>query len=735
MPSEKIKNLKDRYENGPHKIGRDLVKTCLEECKVYRRGTAYFGSSALRSYAGALGHILKENVKIEILCSPVISDKRLVEILKNNSTPEKRKKTVQELADKIVLSAIGLDTIQIKKDSSGDVRRQLHEYRSKLLAFLIAKGQLEIRFAILSDADWPVDEEEYDDEMFEKSDNDRNLYHVKKGYFVFADGSKVAFNGSFNETDTAHNRNIESAEVYKSWQEHDETRLNNLVQSIDDDWESKNPYIEIYNLSEDAIKQIRQSAPTEPPRHSITIKKESFEPDVVNFNVTNKMTDLRPYQKEALIEWEQYNFHGIFAMATGSGKTRTSIKAIEHFRKSNPGGFVLVLVPYKPLAYQWIEEIKSIININSIPAFESYNDWYSELKNICFAAEIIDIDGPVIVAVNKTFKSKMFQELMQFIKRAKQKNNLIIVDECHHYNGQEHVDMLPDFFTHRLGLSATPYDQFEDNPEDKFLEKYFGKIVFEYTLRQAIDAGFLCPYIYKVIEISLDEDETEEYEKLTLQIARTYFIQGGDDTENRDKLLSKRTRLLGRAKDKLFKLENHITSTGKSPFTLVYCGDGMTEEEGENVRQIEQVSKLLNNLGWNVGKITCEETSKERERTVQALKSKMIDVIVSIQILDEGIDIPSCQTAFLLASKRSERVFIQRRGRVLRLSENKEKALIYDFVITSGTSKSKAINRMIKNELQRVWHFAKDALNKDEILNKYENLAAEVNLMGEENEQ
>ena len=735
MPSEKIKSLKDRYENGPHKIGRDLVKTCLEECITYRRGTAYFGSSALRSYAGALGHILKENIKIEILCSPVISDKRLVEILKNNSTPEKRKKTVQELADKIVLSAIGLDTIQIKKDSGTDIKRQLHEYRSKLLAYLIAKGQLEIRFAILSDVDWPVDEEQYEDEMLERSDNDRNLYHVKKGYFVFADGSKIAFNGSFNETDTAHNRNIESAEVFKSWQEHDLVRLNNLVKSIDDDWESLNPYIEIYKLSDEAIKQIKQSAPTEAPKNPLPKNEDNSNLNMVNPVIENNIPALRDYQIQALKKWGENNFRGILAMATGSGKTLTAIHALLDFREKFPGGFIFVIVPKQNLATQWIENIRAA-GIFSIPAFQSQSDWYQRFQAEAKASRIKKTKAPCIVSVVNTFKSNEFQEILTSLKNSKENRHLIIADECHYFNSEKQIKYLPDFIDYRLGLSATPYDQFEGEPEKQFLEKYFGEIIFKYTLRDAIEAGFLCKYDYHVIEVALDEYETDKYEELTKKIGQAMARDqnSSERSMSLDALLSQRARVLAVVGDKTTKLESLIKNK-KEHFSLAYCGDGSIEENDGLVRQIDHVIKIFSSNGWNVGRITCDETLEEREYTIENLKRKIIDVIVSIKVLDEGIDIPSCQTAYILASRRSEREHIQRRGRVLRLSENKNKAVLYDFVITGAAKKSPAINRLVKSELERVWRFAEDSINKEETFDKFSSLAKEVKLFEEDHDR
>lgn len=103
MPSSLIQNLKERYKNGYDNIGKDLIGTCLSECKLYRRGTAYFSSSALMSWAAAMDHVISDDVKIEIICSPVISDKHFVNILKGNVTEDQRKKTLESLRTKLYL--------------------------------------------------------------------------------------------------------------------------------------------------------------------------------------------------------------------------------------------------------------------------------------------------------------------------------------------------------------------------------------------------------------------------------------------------------------------------------------------------------------------------------------------------------------------------------------------------------------------------------------------------------
>lgn len=109
------------------------------------------------------------------------------------------------------------------------------------------------------------------------------------------------------------------------------------------------------------------------------------------------------------------------------------------------------------------------------------------------------------------------------------------------------------------------------------------------------------------------------------------------------------------------------------------CGPCLDADDGEDQftgRQIEVVSKQLDRLGWRIPRFT----SRERDDILANFKSGLIDAMVAIKCLDEGIDVPACGTAYILASSRDPRQFIQRRGRILRHSPGKEHATIHDFV-------------------------------------------------------
>lgn len=697
MPSTLIQNLKDRYKNGYDNIGKDLIGACLRECKLYRRGTAFFSGSALMSWADAMGHVIDGSVKIEIMCSPVVSDKHLIAILQENNTEEQKKKTIQKLADTIVLTAVGFEMNSDRRD-----------FRSQLLAYLIATNTLEFRFAIPKNYDFPE----------EKSD-DRNLYHVKMGYFVFDDDKVVAFEGSVNESDSAYQYNTESAQVFKSWVSEDSRRLKELVADVDSDWEGRNPFIEIYGLSDEALKLIKRLSPTQRPKNP----KFESPPDKSEENAApdgggvlppiSVSSELRPYQREALELWKKNNFQGILEMATGTGKTRTAIEALKKFKDKVPAGLAVVTVPYQNLAEQWVAALNDA-GLDSIKIYDNFNDWSKRLSNILLSSQLTKIKLPTLVVVEKTFNSEKFQEILGLLKKAKEKNHLIVADECHHFNKSNILKAIPDFFNFRLGLSATPYDQFSEH----YLEEYFGSIVFTFNLRDAIENNFLTKYQYNYFPVALNDDESAQYNELTQKIIS---IAGGEEIFDPSvwpmvrPFLSKRSRIVAGCAEKLIVLQKHLSDKKPLPHTLFYCGTSNVEYEGDDVRQVEALSIMLNKLGWKTSRITADESLSTREHLLDMFSRKEIDGLISIKVLDEGIDIPACEGAYLLASQASDRQGIQRRGRVLRKSEGKEIAYLYDFLVLGGSNSSRTMINLAKKELRRAYNFSKDSINFNEI--------------------
>ncbi|CUP38739.1 DNA or RNA helicases of superfamily II [Bacteroides xylanisolvens] len=123
---------------------------------------------------------------------------------------------------------------------------------------------------------------------------------------------------------------------------------------------------------------------------------------------------------------------------------------------------------------------------------------------------------------------------------------------------------------------------------------------------------------------------------------------------------------------------------------LVYCGSASMKDndyvEGkpsdDEMRQIDAVTHLLGNqMGINVAQFTSRENAQKRKQLISSFDEGVsIQALIAIRCLDEGVNIPSVDKAFILASSTNPKEYVQRRGRVLRLYRGKQFAKIYDFI-------------------------------------------------------
>lgn len=163
--------------------------------------------------------------------------------------------------------------------------------------------------------------------------------------------------------------------------------------------------------------------------------------------------------------------------------------------------------------------------------------------------------------------------------------------------------------------------------------------------------------------------------------------------------------------------------------TLIYCGattindPSFSEEDNDedDIKQIDYLRAMIkDNIELRLAKFTSTETTEERKYIKEQFIDKTINAIIAIKCLDEGVNIPSIETAYLLASSTNPREYVQRRGRVLRKFSGKQYSIIYDFItlprdleIASRLSEDdlKGDVGLVKKELIRMEDFASDAIN------------------------
>lgn len=415
---------------------------------------------------------------------------------------------------------------------------------------------------------------------------------------------------------------------------------------------------------------------------------------------------LRDYQQKAVINWFKNKGKGTLKMATGSGKTITSLMiATELYNKINLE-ILIVICPYIHLVTQWKNESEKF-NLKPILAFESVYNWQSELTNQLYNIYTKKQKFLTILTTNSTFISNSFQSQLQFFPQ----KTLIIGDEVHNLGATRLLECLPNNIGLRLGLSATPERYFDEEGTEGLLN-YFGDIIQpEFTLADAIKKGALVHYNYYPILVELTSDEGEIYTQLTTRIA--WILASLEDKKKWLKnktiqsLLIKRARLIANAKNKLKALYNLMKNRLDTSHTLFYCGDGEIESKSTFFNsQLKEVTRILGTeLGYRINTYTAETSVSEREKIKHQLEVGELQGLVAIKCLDEGIDIPSIKNAVILASSSNPRQFIQRRGRILRPYKNKDFATLFDMIV-------------IPPELDRdVWAIEKNLLKKE--LNRF----------------
>ncbi|GAB3417837.1 hypothetical protein GCM10027435_17010 [Haloparvum alkalitolerans] len=446
----------------------------------------------------------------------------------------------------------------------------------------------------------------------------------------------------------------------------------------------------------------------------------------MGFALSNpEWVEARSYQQDAIRSWVGGGARGVLQMATGTGKTVTALMAATTITEQLEGKLGLIIaVPYQHLVDQWREDVQDFGG-NPIRAYESRAKWEDR-----FEGEVAEFnrgfrDGFVVVTTHETFTSEAFQRILSRINR---QELMLIGDEVHHLGASHRRERLPERIPMRLGLSATP-QRFYDDEGSEALFEYFGDVVYEYSLAEAIRNGNLCEYYYVPHVVDLTPEEADEYLKLSRKIARLVMQYGGDlgDAENNERTdlkfaLFERARLVGTARNKLDRLIQLIGDQGPVQHTLVYCGDGRVEGSvGDRTeRHVDATLSELRKLGVHAKRFTADEDREEREELLAAFDDGDVEALVAIRCLDEGVDVPATRTAYVLASSSNPRQFVQRRGRILRTHSGKQHAVIHDFIVapprelrdaTADDERFKTERTLVQQELERVQLFGEAARN------------------------
>lgn len=630
-------DLKYKYRSDYDQIYVDFYEKCLEQAAFYDRAVGYFTSNSLGVLAKGLETFLEKDGSIRMIANPHLS-KEDVEAIRLGY------KAKYDVIANSILRQIELTEKTIREDALNT------------LAWLIYKEKLQIKIA------------------FTKNNS---LYHEKFGVFYDSEGNRVAFSGSANETLGGIRDNFEKIDVF--WKENERERIDDMVLDFENLWSNQTNGLTVIEIP-DVIKEVIVGHKREGRRM-----------------IPQKVIKPRPYQQDAINAVKANQWSGILEMATGTGKTITSLLISNEFYKEKGRIFLIIIVPFTHLVSQWEKNCNDIGYKNITKCFGSQSSWSNKLQTDVRDFNLGLMTKHVAITTYKTAASPEFNNIVSKLRG----KSFLISDECHYFGVKSLRENKLGEMEAKLGLSATP-ERWWDEDGSHYIQEFFKSTVYEYDMKSAIENGALTEYVYHPILTDLTDDELERYEKLTKRLIHLY----ADEKANKEEISEvnrKRSLIISQAeqkKDILFSIfEKKIRE--EVSHTLVYCAPG----------EVEMITKRLADMGYRVHRFDSHVSLQDRMKILEAFDLGSIQILVAIKCLDEGVDVPSTKVAYFLASTSNPREFVQRRGRILRKYPNKNLAMIYDFIVLPSGANEQMYKSIVSKELPRFAEFSRFAIN------------------------
>ncbi len=662
------------YDSAECDLVQDLIAPLLAESREYWRGVGFFTSGWLRTACNGIVALVENGGIGRVVTSPIM---------------QKDDWAALQTGDNATRDAVLRD---ILREHVEDLSNALSKDTLNALAWMVADGVLEFRFAVPRDFGTGGD------------------YHDKVGVFVDTNEDVVAIHGSFNDS-AKGSLNGEAFSVFTSWEDGQRPYVEQHRARLARLWSSGNPQFQVLPLPEAIRQEIvrwRTVARPYPQRAGIGPADSSDLPSCLPSGI-----DLRPYQSEALAGWKQHNHCGIFEMATGTGKTFTALAAAANRRQELGRVAVVILVPYLHLLEQWRQSCEAF---GFLPILCSGNhaQWPNDVRSKVQDYRLGVLSSICVLAVHQTAATSRFAKALAGLPAD---SALMIADEVHSLGAPRLREALLPLASMRLGLSATPRRWYDEEGTQTLFE-YFTGICFEYPLEQAIGTA-LTSYHYYPVPTHLTPQEMDEYEELSRSIAALACRDVDRDLEIEERLkrlLLRRTQIISAAENKvpllLREIEKQLAVCASEEkelrHVLVYCAPGTHKA----------VLAAVSSLGIRCHEFVHTVTMDNRQRVLQQFAAGDIQVLVAIHCLDEGVDIPSTQTAYFLASTTNPKEFVQRRGRILRKSADKTHADVFDFVVVPDVSHARLRRDddlgLLRREMPRFAEFAASAANEFE---------------------
>ena len=710
-------HFKHSYTSGYDEPKDFFTEALIESCN-FDLGLGFFSSSGIRSLSYGFALFIANGGKMRVVMNHILSEEDK-EVIENG-----QKHLIEDFEDNILCDIKKLIETLSKED----------EQFFRCLSYLISVDRIKFLATISTKG---------------------GLGHDKYGIFKDEKGNKVAFIGSANFSQSALELNGETITVFTS--PNDDNRIAEYQTLFDQSWENDTPHL-IHIPIEHVKTFIREKFPEAPLTNLIeeginlreSIGMDNDVPQKYYKPISKRILDkieLKeqeprfPFPEERKIQIDAYNAwigngkKGMFAMATGSGKTVTALNCIRKQYKENGYYKAIIVVPTQALAIQWEHEAKSF-NFQNIVSTHSDKDWKDVLSRYITRSLLDSTKSIILITTYATFNRNDIQSFLKKVRGAE--TFIYVADEAHNIGSQNSLKHLPEMINWRIGLSATPERIYDDLGTEKLYEFFDSKppkYTYRYTMKQAIEEGILCHYDYYPIFIELTSSEMEEYERISDQLRKYIDADTGKYKPNAERLLLKRKRIIHKAENKKIAISDlleELKQKQKLDYTFVFVPEGYEPDysindsyniDQDDIHIIDEYAQMFKEHGYSYHKYI--SGLDDAPSILQNFADGDIQILLSMKCLDEGVDIPRAEHAIFCSSTGNPRQFVQRRGRVLRKCKGKEKARIWDLIVTPPNilDESNKIERnLFFNEVKRIVNFAALADNQIDIL--YGNLLA-----------
>lgn len=701
----------------PERFFNDGLKNSTE----FDLKLGYFSSAAISVLAEGFATFISQGGYMRLIINHIVS--------------KKDKEAINDGVMGNVIDCADLSNFQYLKSTFDEYQEQFF----RCLAYMISQKRIDIRII--------------------KPRGQKGIAHTKTGQFRDGD-SITAFTGSANFTISGLFNNIENISIDRS-DSIDimvQKRIAKQREDFDAIMSGEKKGIE-YLSPKDLVEAISTNYGDSDIEELLDVEKKLKEhksgrktdDSQASWMAAEGSTEIEPhfpyptgpreYQKKAFDSWKKSQC-GLFNMATGTGKTLTSLNCLLQIYKQFGYYKAIILVPTVTLVEQWEKECRKFDFQHIIKVCSKNKDWKDEIDRLTMKENFNPSNSPINYVVISTYASfarnTVYHDLMLLSKKC-----LLIADEAHNMGSKrilDRIDSVGERFKRRIGLSATPERQF-DEKGNKELRRFFNsehEYTFVFSMEEAIKNKYLCEYYYFPHVVRLCDDEMYDYMEISQKLGKIYRYNGGHldlDDEIVRALLLKRRRIIHKARNKKDAFKNIIEvrykERGNLKYTLVYVPEGLkpdpvadvydrsdvVEDDMEADKLIDEYTQIVMNVSNTTTVRKFVSGQKNRESILEDFENGDLEVLTSMKCLDEGVDVPRSELAIFCASTGNPRQFIQRRGRILRTHKDKKYAYIHDLVVVPDIGADcvdyEMERKLILSELKRVRDFASLSRNLD----------------------